>query len=152
MTKKDGLTTKQALAVADMVSDIAQGKGINPTKSCRKIYKPNNPNSASVQASRMLSNVKVRQALLRGLKNAGVIGENSKVERRLKQGLDAVKKTTQGNQPAYTTRLKYIKEINKVSGMYAPEKKQVQSMNINFTPNTKDLQKKIRELEEELKQ
>lgn len=150
--KPGKLTTKQSLMVADMVADLKQGRPINPTKSVEKVYDVSTKNSATTLAYENMNKPNIRNALLDGLRKEGIIGSDSKVERRLKEGLDAVKKTSQGNQPAYNTRLNYIKEINKITGVYAPEQKQIQSMNVNLSANNKELSKKIRQLEEELNQ
>ena len=66
---------------------------------------------------------------------------------RLDEGLDA----KDGEKVDFRTRLDYVKEINKVSGVYAPTKTESKSMKLNLDMSKEELEGKIKELQGELK-
>lgn len=115
------LSIKQRLVIEDMVADIEHNKGINPTKSTQKFYNVKNKEVASEIARQNLGKLGFREALLSYLKKKGIIGENSKVEQRLVEGLDAVIVGSQSSRPSFVpdfmTRLRYIQEIHRVIGL-----------------------------------
>lgn len=141
------LTSKQKIVIADMIDDVVTGKGLNPAESHLKIYNTNKIKNARVMASQNLSRINFREALMEGLRKQKIIGANSKVETRLIQGLDAKAYTLKGKKITdYRARLDYIKEINKIQGVYAPETKNVRrlSLNINLDERIKELQKELK--------
>lgn len=144
-----GLTTKQYLSVRDMVQGVEEGKGINATASHAKYYDVSSKKSASVIAARNMNNADFRKALVHGLEQKNIIGADSKVEQRLSEGLDAKSKDRMGGESLdRDTILKYIKEINKISGAYAPQK--TQSMNLRLDMSGKELDQRIAKLQQEL--
>jgi len=144
-----GLSIKQQLVIADMLNDIEQGRGLSPAKSTAKIYtaKKEVANSMAVEN---LHKQNFRQALIDGLTKRKIIGKNSKVEKRLNEGLDA---KTGKKRDDYTIRLGYIQEINKIAGAYQPERVQSESVNLNLNVDIEEeeLNKRIEELQKELK-
>ena len=145
-----GLAVKQKLVIADMIDDVEAGKGLNPSKSHLKIYKTQKKQTASVMANQNFNKPNFREALMEGLKKRKIIGVGSKIESRLAQGLDAETFTPAGKKfKDYKARLAYIQEINKIQGVYAPEKKDIRRVNINLDPAQLDI--KIDELQKELK-
>jgi len=142
-----GLSNKQKLVIEDMVRKAAKGKAITPVKSTSKIYDVGSENMAKVITSKNLSNPDFREALMEGLEKRTILGKNSLIEQKLDEGLDAVDKEGNVN---YDTRLKYIQEINKVAGMYAPEKKETKSLRLNIDMTQEEVNKKIKTLQEEL--
>ncbi|PIS09261.1 hypothetical protein COT75_02385 [Candidatus Beckwithbacteria bacterium CG10_big_fil_rev_8_21_14_0_10_34_10] len=113
-----GLTVKQWLMIEDIIRDIKNGKGIFPMKSARKFYRVKNDNSAYQIAHQNLSRLNFRKALLKALEENNIIGQEGKIGKELKKGLNATYKTKFGDIPDYKTRLEYIKEINKICGLY----------------------------------
>lgn len=145
-----GLSVKQKLVVEDMIEDVASGKGLNATKSHLKFYNTQKKHNAGVIAHQNFNKVDFREALVEGLKKRKIIGANSKIETRLAQGLDAETFTPSGKVfKDYKARLDYIKEINKIQGVYAPEKRDIRKLNINLDADQLDA--KISQLQKELK-
>lgn len=159
-----GLSAKQQIVIADMIEDVDSGRGLNPLKSHLKIYSTKSAKGASSLASTNLGRIDFREALIEGLTKRKIIGKNSKVEKRLDEGLDAVNyqplivdRDDKGRpvyeykkRPDKRVRLAYIQEINKVVGTYAPEKKQVGRFNFNMDLTHEELVKRIKELDKEL--
>lgn len=143
--KRSKLTPKEEAVITDVVRAVDAGEGFSVSKSVHRIYNMNK-NSASVEASRKLNNEDFRNALMLALENRKIIGADSKVERVLDEGLDAENK----GEPDHRTRLEYAKEINKIAGVYAPEKKETKSLNLNLNMDKEELTGRIRELQEEL--
>jgi hypothetical protein len=50
----------------------------------------------------------------------------------------------------YATRLKYIQEINKIAGVYAPERKETKTLRLNVDVSEEELDEKIKKLQREL--
>jgi hypothetical protein len=142
-----GLPAKQRLMIEDMIQTIRDGGDLDPVKSTKKIYNPSNDNSARVMSSNMMNDSNFRAALISGLHDKKILGRDSKVERVLEQGLDAEGKE---GEIDYRTRLEYVKEINKVAGVYAPQKVERKSMSLNLDVSEEELDKKIAALQEEL--
>ncbi len=110
-----GLTLKQKLFIAHLVTDIHNGKPIRPKDSVKKVYTVKNDSTARVIASQNLTKLNIQQALQYELKKIGIIGDDSKTQLRLIEGLDAVNNT---GEVDYMTRLQYLQEIHKVIGLY----------------------------------
>lgn len=142
-----GLSSKQRLVVEDMVAKVAREEPISATDSTKKFYDTDNKDSIAVITSRNLSNADFREALLEGLQKKAILGKDSRVEAGLDAGLEAVDKD--GNTD-FLTRLKYIQEINKVAGVYAPEKHETKRMNLNLNMTKEELDSKIASLRKEL--
>jgi len=141
------LTAKQKLVIEDIVEDVSQGKGINPTKSHNKIYNIEKIETAKSMASENLHKPNFQQALIEGLKKREIIGSNGKLEQRLAEGLDA---TDTDKNPEYRTRLSYIQEINKITGVYAPVKIDQRSLSLRANVTPEQIDEKIDRLQEEL--
>lgn len=140
------LTAKQSMVVEDMVHDVESGQGLDPTKSHLKIYRTKKKSVASVMANENLKRPNFRQALIDGLTKRKILGKNSQVEKQLQKGL----KATHKGKPDHKTRLAYIQEINKVAGVYAPEKKQIGKLNINLDLTPDQLKNRVKQLKDEL--
>ena len=50
----------------------------------------------------------------------------------------------------YRIRLEYIKEINKIAGVYAPEQKETRKLSLNLNMSEEEATQKIKELKGEL--
>ena len=143
-----GLTTKQRLAVEIMVKNAKAGKGLQPAKAHQLVYSTKRP---SVQAYANMQRDYFRDALIAGLADAGLIGVKGKISQRLVEGIDAVKLTADGKKaPDLQTRLKYIQEINKIVGAYAPDRLETKRVSFNVSASKEDIEQKIQELQEEL--
>lgn len=130
-----------------MVSKAKIGKSITPVKSTKKIYDVTTEGSAKQMTSQNMTNLDFRAELVKQLADAEIIGTKSRVGLRLDEGLDA---TTKDGDVDYTNRLKYVQEINKVIGVYAPQKVESKSMILNVDITDEELAKKIAELQSEL--
>jgi len=142
-----GLSVKQRLTIADMLNDVEQGKGLKPTKSTAKIYPVKNNNSAAQMALENLNRPNYRQALTDGLLKRKIIGKNSIVEKRLTQGINA---KTGKKKDDYDIRLKYAQEINKISGVYSPQKTESKTLNLNVDINKEQLDNRIQQLQDQI--
>lgn len=143
-----GLTTKQMLTVREMVRQVEKGKGISPTDAHEKFYEVASRKSASAIAASNMRKPNFRKALTYGLEKKNIIGADSQVEKRLTQGLNAEKSTPNGTELDFPTILNYIKEINKIAGVYAPQKTQKMNLNVDVTGSALD--KRIEDLQKEL--
>jgi len=143
-----GMTRKQNLVIKDVSQTIKDGGKFDMVSSTKKFYDVKNANTASSMASQNYAKKDFRLALIEELIDNGVIGRGSKVSRRLQEGLDATKVYKEDLVVDYDARLKYAQEINKITGIYAPELKK--TMNLNLDLNEEDLDRKIKELQEEL--
>jgi len=142
-----GLTGKQKLVVDDMVAKAKAGKSITPVDSTKKIYNTSTHGSAKTITSRNMNNEDFRSALIDGWTAKRIVGANSKVELRTEEGLDA---TDKDGAVDYTNRLKYIQEINKVLGVYAPDRKETKTLHLKMDLTEKELDEKINALKDEL--
>jgi len=140
-----GLTYKQDLVIKDVVEKVKQGKNMGLVDSVQKFYDVKSRTNAHSVAVSNMKTPYFREALLAGLIEKKILGADSLTEQRTIEGLDAI--TEKGNID-FNTRLKYIQEINKVADVYAPERKQTMSLNLDLTEE--DLDKHIRELQEQL--
>lgn len=140
-----GLTYKQDLVIKDIVNKVSQGKSMNMVESVEKFYDVKNRASAHQVVAFNNRSPNFREALVASLIEKRILGADSITEGKLIEGLDANDKEGNIN---YDTRLKYIQEINKIGGVYAPEKKQTMSLNLDMTEE--ELDKHIKELQEQL--
>lgn len=164
------LTIKQDSYIALMVADVLHGRGLNPQDSYGKVY-PSKYKQGTLKHRKVVSNSytrpfkndRFRNALLAGLTDAGILGYEGKVGKRLMEGLDAENSTVlralKGSKekdeivstPNLGVRLDYIKEINKLTGAYAPEKHETKRFNLNVETTQEELDKKIKKLNRELR-
>lgn len=142
-----GLTGKQLLVVEDIVRKVKDGESITPVASHEKVYNVSHRESAKTISSRNMNNPDFRAAILDGLHKKNVLGPDGKIEQRLEEGLDA---TDKEGFVDYTNRLRYAQEINKIAGIYAPQKVERKTMNLNLDVSEEELDSKIKELKEEL--
>jgi hypothetical protein len=142
-----GLTQKQRLTIADMIGKVKKGVPLTPSASVEKFYNVGSKEMAQVIASRNMKNPDFRTALMEGLEAKQILGRDSRVESGLDQGLEATDKD--GNVD-YATRLKYIQEINKIAGVYAPERKETKTLRLNVDVSEEELDEKIKKLQREL--
>jgi len=145
-SKKHKLTPKEEAVIVETVRSVNEGEKFSVARSVEKIYDVKKT-SAAAMASKKMRNDDFRLTLLTALENRNIIGADSKVEQVLDEGLEA---TTLGDDPDYRVRLDYAKEINKIAGVYAPEKRETKSMHLNLDMTEEELDKKIKELSEEL--
>lgn len=110
-----GLTLRQQLFVTHLVTAIRMGEPIKPKECIKRVYDVKNDATARSMASEYLSKPNIRKSLQHELKKVGLVGNNSKVEQRLTEGLDAV---TSNGMVDYMARLHYIQEIHKIVGLY----------------------------------
>ena len=141
-----GLTYKQSLVIEDVKAKLTRGEKPSVLQSVERIYDVKNRNVARRVVSANMNSVNFREALVASLVEKRILGADSKTEGVLLQGLEA--ETKEGNVD-YDIRLKYVQEINKIAGVYAPERKQ--SLNLNLDLSEEELDKKIHELQEQLK-
>ena len=145
-----GLTAKQRLVIKDMIDKIEKGGSMTPVESTKKFYNVKNDNSARVLTHKNLAKSNFRQALLSGLQGKNILGQDSIIEQRLTEGLNATKKYKDEEVPDYPTILKFIQEIHKIAGVYAPERKETKSMILKADITEEELDEKIRRLQDEL--
>ena len=148
-TNPYGLTIKQRLVINEAIDTVKKGKKLNLTAITDKYYRGNNSASISTQNSNKLN---YREALLKGLTAGNIIGHNSKVETRLQEGLDAVVHNgkTGKKAVAYETRLRYAQEINKITGVYAPQQSNTARFNLNVDATQEQMDTRIRGIQEQL--
>jgi hypothetical protein len=146
MTKgKRSLTYKQKLVIADVTERVKHGKPMKLVESVEKFYDTKNRASAHQVVAANMRSENFREALISSLTEKKILGANSKTEGVLLEGLDA---TTPQGDINYDTRLKYVQEINKIAGVYAPETRKTLNLNLDMTEE--ELDKKIDELQEQL--
>lgn len=147
-----GLTTKQDLVIKDIVQTMKDGGKFDPRESTKKFYNVTSEASAATCTTKNLQKENFRDALLGALTEANIIGvPNSKIGKRLQEGLDAVKLFKDELIIDFDSRLKYVQEINKISGVYAPTKTERKSLSLNVDMSDKELEMRISQLQEELK-
>lgn len=142
-----GLSAKEKLLVKDIVGKVKSGESIKPVESVKRIYNVSSENSARVISSQKMNNPDIQQALIDGWSDKKIIGPGGKIETRLEEGLDA---TTEQGGVDYNNRLKYIQEINKITGVYAAERREVRKLSLNIDMTEDELDKEISRLTEEL--
>jgi hypothetical protein len=140
-----GLTYKQDLVIRDVTEKVKQGKNPDMVGSVERFYNVKDNASARSVLAQNMSQHNFREALVTNLVEKKILGADSLTETRLIEGLDA---TNDKGNVDYDARLKYIQEVNKVAGVYAPELKKTMSLNIDMTEE--QLDSHIRELQEEL--
>lgn len=144
------LSSKQKLVIDDIVHDIEQGKPIDAVKSTQLAYNTTNKKTLINMSSENMGKQDFRNALIEKLSKSKIIGKNSRIANKLSEGLDAVTTGKFGGDIDYRTRLDYIKEINKITGVYAPEKSEKKTLNLHLNLTQEELDNKIKELQEEL--
>ena len=138
------LTYKQDMVIKDASAKVSKGKPMDLLGSVEKFYNVKNRNSARQVVHKNMHNEIFREALIESLIEKKILGKDSKTEGVLLEGLDAMVK----GEVAYDTRLKYVQEINKIAGVYAPETKK--TLNLNMDMSEEELDAKIKELQEQL--
>ena len=138
-------TYKQQLVIADVTEKVKAGKPMDMVKSVEKFYNVKNNNTARQVVAANMRSETFREALISSLVERKVLGKNSKTEAVLVEGLDAL---TPAGEINYDTRLKYVQEIHKVAGIYAPETKR--NLNLNMDMSEEELDEKIKKLQEQL--
>lgn len=145
-----GLTYKQQIVINDIITDVQNGKPVKPVKSHALAYDTENKKVLATMTTENMNRQNFRQALLEGMAKLKIIGEKSKIARRLNEGLNATVSTKEGSKTDYRTRLAYIQEVNKITGVYASEKKESKHLKINVDMSYEELQDKINRLHGEL--
>lgn len=162
MTKK--LSIKQEAVIADVLKTVKRGEKLSVAKSVEKIYDVKSSKVASVIASQNLANPDFRLTLLEALEERSIIGADSKVEKVLAEGLDATKGVSlvvghdERGKPIldieqvadHGTRLEFAKEINKIAGVYAPEKRETKKFSFNLNMSKEEVADRIKALRGEL--
>lgn len=110
-----GLSIKQALVIKDLVNNIRTGTRFSPTDSHLKFYNAKKRSTAAVMANENLNRPNFIEALHQELEYE----VSEKAAQRLTEGLNACRIEKNGDlAPDYSTRLKYIQEINKIARIY----------------------------------
>lgn len=144
-----GLTTKDMLIIEDFQRAVLAGEKPDIRELVERYYPNQNPKSLSVTKHEKLANPNFREALINGFYENGIIGKDSIIDKKLREGLEAVTIKANGEEvPDYKTRLAYIQEIHKVTGLYAP--KQTESKNLNLNLSAEEADKRIKAYEAEL--
>lgn len=142
-----GLTTKQKMVIEKALEFSARGEGLKMVDAHDGIYASKKRANLATMSYRNMSKDHFRAALMEGLMKRGIVGRDGKVEEVLTSGLDATDKDGNAN---HETRLKFAQEINKISGVYAPEKKETARFNLNIDLTPEQINEKIKELQGEL--
>jgi hypothetical protein len=140
-----GLTYKQDLVVKDIVAKVNSGKKMNVVESVEKFYNVKNRASAQQVVAYNMKTPNFRDALVASLIEKKILGADSLTEGKLIEGLDAEDKDGSAD---HKTRLEFIKELNKIGGMYAAERKTTMSLNVDMTEE--ELDKHIKDLQDQL--
>lgn len=140
------LTYKQRLVIADATAKVGRGGKPDLIGSVEKFYNVKNRNTAQSVLVNLNKNQNFREALVASLVEKRIIGADSRTEDVLLEGLEA---ETKDGRPDYDIRLKHVQEINKISGVYAPEKRQ--NLNLNLDMSEDELEEHIKELQMQLK-
>jgi len=160
-----GLTKKQRFVVEDMKAKMEKGEKMDIVDSHERYYNVKNRINAANIANSNMKKENFREALITGLYHKKILGKDSVIQKKLEEGLDAGNKkpinigrdSKTGKPvidyediPDYKTRLEYIKEINKIAGVYAPERKESKQMILKADITEAELDAKIKSLQEEL--
>lgn len=159
-----GLSPKQLLVIEDMAAKVKRGESIKPVESTMKIYDVTKKSNASSISSINMSNPDFRAALLEKISAGELYSGDSVIDRKLREGLEATSVrqevidydskgkpvTVYVKDTDYKTRLAYIQELNKIAGVYAPEKKETRSLKLKVDLTEEELDEKISALKEEL--
>jgi len=159
-----GLTAKQRAVISVAIDGVQKGNGLKLIEATEKIYDTSTRFGASSISSRNMKKDDFREALMEGLNQKNIIGANSKVEQRFVEGLDATTERAEvvdhdgKGRPIYeyvddvdyNARLKFIQEINKITGVYAPIKSDSRKVNLNLDLTPEQLDQKIKNLNKEL--
>lgn len=145
MKRTSNLTTKQDLVIKDIAEKVRHGKPMKMVESVEKFYETKNRRSANAVLYKNLKRAPFREALIESLVEKKVLGKDSKTEAVLLDGLEAV---TEYGGINYEARLRYVQEINKIAGVYAPETKK--NLNLSLDMSEEELDKRIIELQDQL--
>jgi len=146
-----GLTPKQQLVIADAVDGVEKTGKLNLIASTKKMYNTHHPRSPASISKENFGRIDFRNALIQSLQNKKILGVNGKVEQRLVEGLDAITSSPTGNEMIdYGNRLKYVQELNKIAGVYSPDRKQTQLFSFNINMTEEEADEKIRRYGEQL--
>lgn len=148
------LTMKQKEFAKELV--LGEDKG-NATEAVMQSYNVKNRNTASGIGAENMAKPHIRAEVDRLLEEHDLTDDL--VAKRLKEGVDAthvvMTKTAGGTQvketkvPDRDVRLKYIQEVNKIKGSYAPDRIQTENVNIDVTlesMSTDEINKLLKEL------
>ena len=140
------LSKKQILTIEEVKNQLARGEVPNLPAAHNKVYDTNG--NGNELANQNFNRLNYRQALIEALREKKIIGENGKVEQRLAEGLDAIDNK---DSPNYSVRLDYIKEINKITGVYSPQETLNRRLGVSIQLSGDELEQEILKLEEELR-
>lgn len=140
-----GLSTKQRMVIEEVKAKVSRGEKFSLFDATQKYYNAKDKRNVEQVVIYNNHNQNFREALVASLTEKNIIGANSKTEDRLLEGLDAEGKD---GSVDYEARLKYIQEIHKITGMYAPEVKK--NLNLNLDMSEDELDTKIEELKKQL--
>ncbi len=110
-----GLSIKQQLVIKDIANRVKDGKPFDPVSSTERFYNVKNRKSAAVISSQNLNRLNFRKALSEALVVSDVLEKYMEV---VTEGLYAYQIIGGVKLPDYLTRLKYIQELNKITGVY----------------------------------
>jgi len=140
-----GLTYKQDLVIQDVTAKVKQGKKADIMGSVERFYDAKDRASANQVLVYNMKQPNFREALVFNLVDKKILGADSATEKRLIEGLDA---TDKSGFVDYDARLKYIQEVNKIAGVYAPSVSK--TMNLNLDMTEEELDEHIKELRDQL--
>lgn len=146
-----GLSSKQLAVIDDFAYQVKSGHKPDLLESHKRHYQYKNNNVIRVTKTRNLKNPDFRAQLIEALYDKKIIGTGGKVQTRLEEGLDAVGVTPKGKEYTdYQSRLAYIKEINKITGAYAPTRTESKNLNLNLDMSNEELDQHIASLQNQL--
>lgn len=160
-----GLSNKQLLVIEDMVKNVEAGGSITPVDSTEKIYAVKSKTNASKISSKNMSDPDFRTALVEKMGGGALyFGDDPEIHKSLREGLNAKRRENiiidqdeKGRpvyitveDPDYQTRLKYIQELNKIAGVYAPERKETRSISMKVNMSEEEVDERIVELQKQL--
>jgi hypothetical protein len=146
------LPVKDLLTIELIEKQIQDTGKVNIKEAIRLVRNLSTPASVRETVSTRLKNVDFRRALVDQLSRAGLVGQNGKVGQQLAEGMGAETKIRDKDGEVITiekdhkTRLEYIKEINKITGVYAAEKKETRRMNLNIDLSKEEIEELRREV------
>ena len=140
------LSKKQILTIEEVKNQLARGEVPNLPQAHNKVYNTNG--NGNELASQNFNRLNYRQTLIKELREREIIGKNGKVEQRLAEGLDAIDNK---DSPNYSVRLDYIKEINKITGVYSPQETLSRRLGVSIQLSGDELEQEILKIQEELR-
>lgn len=140
-----GLSVKQELVIEDAKETLKRTGKFDLITSHQKFYNVKSRQNAASVSTANAKKENFREAMIASLTEKGILGANGEVEHVLKAGLKAEDKDGNVN---HETRLKYAQELNKIAGVYAPERRA--TLNLNLDMPEDELNKHISELQDQL--